>query len=56
MYHNTQYSVTKKNVNNQRHNNHSLLKGFKRFFTGGSCRLPLEARHLDDLWFMITQS
>jgi hypothetical protein len=30
----------------------SLLKGFMRFFNGGSCGLLLETRHLDDLPFV----
>ena len=34
----------------------SLLKGFSRFFTGGSYGLSLEIGHLDDLWFATTHS
>lgn len=29
--------------------------GFRRFFTGGSCELSLEAGQLNDLWFVTTQ-
>jgi len=45
----------KKKTSTQRHNNLSLLKEFKRFFIGASCRLPLIVGHLDDLWFVTTQ-
>lgn len=41
----------KKRVSTQRHNNLTLLKGSKRFLTRSSCGLPLEAKHLDYLWF-----
>jgi hypothetical protein len=37
-----------------RYNNLSPKK-FKRFFIGDLCELLLEARHLDDLWFVTTQ-
>jgi hypothetical protein len=37
------------------YNNPSILKRFRKFFTSGSCGLSLEARYLDDLWFMTTQ-
>jgi hypothetical protein len=52
-----QYKIPKiqnKRVNNQMYNNPSLLKGFKKFLTGGSCRLPLETGYLDTLWLMTT--
>jgi hypothetical protein len=39
-----------------RKNNLSPLKRFRRFFIGGSCGLPLEAKHLDGLWFATIQS
>jgi hypothetical protein len=45
----------KKRANTQRHSNSSLVKGFKIFLTDGSCGLPLEAGHLDDLWFATTR-
>jgi hypothetical protein len=32
-----------------RYNNHSLLKEFRRFFTGDLCRLLLETKYLDGL-------
>ena len=46
--------IQKKRANIQRYNNPSLLKGFKRFFIDGLCRLLLEAGHLDNLWFVTT--
>jgi hypothetical protein len=41
----------KKRVSTLKYNNLSLLKEFMIFFTDGSCGLPLEVGHLDDLWF-----
>jgi hypothetical protein len=48
--------IQKKRDNIQRYNNPSLLKGFKRFFIDDSCRLSLEAGHLNNLWFAIIQA
>jgi hypothetical protein len=44
----------KKRVSTLRYKNPSLLKGFKRLLTGGSCGLPLEAGHLDNVRFVTT--
>ena len=44
-----------KRISTQRHNNPSLLKGFKRFLIGGSSGSPLKVEHLDVLWFATTQ-
>ena len=52
-YRNTK--IQKKRASTLRYNNLSFLEGFKRFLTGSSCGLPLEIKHLDDLWFATTQ-
>ena len=53
---NTKTPKTKeKKTNTLRYNNLFLLKRFKRILIGDSCRLLLEAGHLDDSWFATTQ-
>ena len=49
------YITPEKKKKRTRTHNHSLLKAFRRFFNGGSCVLQLDAKYLNDLWFIITQ-
>jgi hypothetical protein len=52
---NGEKSIVCRHISTLKYNNSSLLKGFKRYLTSGSCELSLEVEHLDDLWFGITQ-
>jgi len=48
-YKKKELKTQKKRASTQKYNNPFILKRFRILLISGSCGLPLEAKHLDDL-------